>query len=93
MFKLFFAPRLAKIHYKETKNKSERKIIEEIYDFYYKQGNVIEKELKKAMMDRKLPILNGKEQSSFIINELNEEIVKYGNEKNYPEELIVLFLQ
>jgi len=93
MFKLFFAPRMAKYYYKETKEKSEKKILEDLYDYYYSHANQVEKELLKAMREKKIPLLSGQEQSALIINEVNMDIVKYGNAKGYPQELIELFIQ
>ncbi|HWL24327.1 MAG TPA: hypothetical protein VNR38_11365, partial [Ureibacillus sp.] len=76
-----------------TKEKSEKKILEDLYDYYYSHANQVEKELLKAMREKKIPLLSGQEQSALIINEVNMDIVKYGNAKGYPQELIELFIQ
>lgn len=93
MFKLFFAPKMAKIYYKETRDQNEKKIIEELYDYYYHHSNQVEKELKKAILERKIPLINGREQSALIINEVNKDVYLYGKTNNYPEDLVILFIQ
>lgn len=92
MFKLFFAPRMAKIYYKQTKDKREKRILEAIYDFYYHKANQIEKELIKTMLERGIK-LDGREQSALIIREVNIELINLGKERGYPEKYIELFLQ
>lgn len=88
LFKMSGAPPKVFQYYRQTKDTKEKAILEDLYNSY--DALVKLKDVQSKDVQRRLDLETTRRM---ILSSVFEDLYKYGNDKGYPEYLILLFYQ